>query len=485
MTRRVVLYLRLSRSSDASTALARQNADLREYVTRQGWEVVRVLEDDGKSGRQRRANADEALRMLSSSEADVLAVAAVDRWTREGLEAIGRLVGVLRESGAEFFSLRENLSSRDENFELTIGIHGSIAKREGELIASRVASSRRRLDSVGRFKGGVVPFGFRPVRREDGGVYLEHDPEEVPHVRYIVDAVLAGDSLTKITRELRARNVPTTKSAYRTARQRGEAYDGLDRGTWHIQIVRKLATSPTLAGWTTRPGPSNSWDDRVVVRDSDGAPRLVAPPIIDGATLERLTAALPPGRKRRVRQARWLSGVVFCATCENKAYVVSSGKTVYYRCSASARDMDSPCKSPRILAEPLEAYIEERFLAVAGKAPEHELVVDSDADFHAAQLADVEAALADATTALVEDDGDGAEIVARIQALKARRMELRTARPRVTRSFAPTGRTLAAAWAAGDVDRRQLLLQALDHVRFSPVTVPNTPEKRVTFYWRS
>jgi len=473
MTRRVVLYLRLSRASEASTAIQGQNDLLREYVDRRGWEVVRVLADDGLSGRKRRANADECLRMLADNEADVLAVYAVDRWTREGLEAVGELCGVLRRSGATFFALREGLSSDDaDTFEMTLGIHASIAKREGELIQGRVVASRKRLDEAGRFKGGVVPFGYRVVRR-DAGAYLEHDPYEVRWVRYIVDAVLEGQSLTSITSRLRAERVPTTKSAARKARQRGESTHDLDGGTWHLQIVRKLATSPTLVGWTTTGGSGVHDQERPIVRDRDGTPKVVAPPLIDGDTFARLRAALPPGRPKRTRAARLLSGLAYCE-CGAKCYVVHSGGAVFYRCSARASDQDAACTGPRILASVLEETVVAAYLRTYGPLPEF-VKTERGTAGAVAELADLERSLADASAAMLEDGADLSAIATRIGALKSRRDGLKALPSEVTIVRTPTGRTLEEAWAAlpDDAARRARLGAHLSYVEVGPASATN------------
>ena len=76
--KRAALYLRLSETSDASTSIARQEADLKDLAEREGWKVVHVLTHDGVSGRKEREKATEALRLLASGEVDVLAVWKLD-----------------------------------------------------------------------------------------------------------------------------------------------------------------------------------------------------------------------------------------------------------------------------------------------------------------------------------------------------------------------------------------------------------------------
>ncbi|MGW3659273.1 recombinase family protein [Streptomyces sp. NPDC005151] len=47
---RAVIYVRLSRTTESSTSLARQEASCRAYAERQGWTVLRVFQDSNVSG---------------------------------------------------------------------------------------------------------------------------------------------------------------------------------------------------------------------------------------------------------------------------------------------------------------------------------------------------------------------------------------------------------------------------------------------------
>lgn len=500
--KRVVLYLRLSRATETSTAIAGQNAELREYATRQGWEVVRVLEDDGRSGRKQRAHADECLRMLEAREADILAVYAVDRWTRQGLEAVGELCGVLRRSGAEFFALRESLSSAEvDTFELTLGIHASIAKREGELIAGRAAASRKRLDAAGRFGGGMVPWGYRPAPASDGvGRVLALDPVEVAVIRETIDAVLDGTPLTRIVRRLTEAGVPTPRSAARVASFKGEPTEGLKRGTWSVYNLRLALCSEALLGQVPRR--TSGLAD--VERDADGAPVQRWEPVTDRATLTRLQARLrdprpranaAPTPRRAKRAARLLSGIARCAECGGTLYVGSSGSTATgrgvatYRCPRRGGGVE--CSVPSVTAENLERVVVEAFLRLYGRTPEVELVEVVSDPGAADELASVEHDLAGAAAAIIRPGADRTALLKRIDALSARAETLRAIKPTVTVQRRRTGRTLASAWHATedlDIDaRRRLLRERLAHVDLSPRD-PSAPrgvfdEDRVAYHW--
>lgn len=489
---RVVLYLRLSQSDDASTSIARQRKDLLELADREGWAVVAELVDDGISGRKTRANAEEALRMVRDGEADVLAVWKLDRWSRQGIAALGALVEALdSRPSALFVAHMDGLRSNQSAWRIIAAVLAEVARIEAENTSTRVKSSRAHLQATRRFTGFVPPFGYRSIANPDGeGRVLVPDVEEAALVRELAERLLSGASLTELTDDLRARRIPTTKSPARKARQAGKPTGDLDRGLWHLTVVRSLLRSETILGRTTHAVDGR----RVPVTDSTGLPVTFWPPIIDAATMTLVRDRLPVARgkmSQRRRAARVLSGVAYCAVCDSKLYVVRGGKVTYYRCAAKRPDMVPPCPCPQLIAETLEEVIAERILAAHGDSPEVEEVrVVSNPEAEAA-LSDIEQALREATEALLGDDVDAPAIMERITALKARRAELQALPSAVHVTHVPTGRTLREAWDASDpatpegvYSRRNVVLSVLDHVTLAPGgSRAQRPEDRVTFYW--
>lgn len=483
---RAVLYLRLSQSDDASTSIDRQEKDLRALAEREGWDVVAVLTDDGISGRKARANADKALAMIADGDADVLAVWKMDRWSRQGISALGDLLKTLEKKPAAIFvALQDGLRSSQGAWRVIASVLAEVAKMEADNTSLRVKSSQHTLKHSGRFPGGAVPFGYASAPAPDGpGRVLVIAPAEAKVVRETAASILSGVSLAKITADLNNAGVPTARSAYRLALAAGKPADGLDRGVWRISTLRVLFVSDHLLGRVTHRGQ--------LVTDEHGLPARVWEPILDLQTVSRLRARLgdpraKAERPRKVRAARLLSGVAYCAECGAKLYVRTSGGKDIYGCSASANGGTCPC--PRIMAEALEDYVAAQFLAVVGAAPEVEEVEHVSDPGVAESLAEIEAALQEATTALLSDDADPAALMARIASLKARRAELKAIPATVERSLVPTGRTLAEAWEADlDVDaRRALLLSALDHVavKMRERRGPQFEPERVVIAWQS
>lgn len=459
--RRLVTYLRLSNATDASSSIARQRADLVAYAEREGLVLVKELADESVSGRKAREKADEAVRMLADGEADVLAVAALDRFSRQGATKLGALLDALEaRPDALFVSLKEG-DSRDATFRLRTVILAEIARTEAENTAARARSAHAYRREQGRFAGSTVPFGFRSVRATDGapGQVLVPDDDEVVVVQEVAARILSGESLTVIARDLGERAIPTARSPYRRAVQTGADPEGLDRGTWWVSTVATTWSSPHLLGRATHRG-------QVLLGD-DHLPRTPWPPLVDRRTYDALTARLTPQsqRPKKRRAARLLSGLLACAAC-GRIMHVNAARQVHYGCAHSKSAEPGP--APRISADALDAHVESVYLRLAGEAPEMEVVTERD-DTREADLAEIAGAIRDTFAAMDQDDADGLALLARLDALKARRAEIEAAPPVTTTELRPTGRTLREAWADATVaQRRALLGAAIDHIEVGP-----------------
>ena len=462
---RAALYLRLSSTDDDSTSIVRQEQDLRAEAARHGWEIVRVLVDDGISGRKARAKAAEALRMLHEDEADVLAVWKLDRWTRQGLSAVGDLVRTLAEApGTVFIALQDGLRSDQAAFGIIAAVLAETAKAEADNGALRTRSSIAHRKATGRFAGGAIPFGYDSIAAPDGpGRVLVLNGFEADVVRKIADRIILGDSMPRIALSLTADGIPTTRSAYRRAVKAGKPTEGLDRGRWTSGTVQQMWTSPHLLGRVSHHG---EW-----IRGDDGLPLQVWEPVLAWETMARIRERVRnpkekaddcKRRDRRPRAARLLSGVAFCAACGGKMHVRYASGAPIYACSNTA---DRGCETPRMMAELAERAVTERFLGVLGGSPELEAVEIVTDPGTAEELAEIGAALREAGIELTRDDSDTQLLVDRIARLKTRRAELAALPASVVVQARETGRTYGEAWEASTVDdRRRLLLSAADHV---------------------
>lgn len=506
--KRAVLYLRLSRQDDASTSIDRQSADLHALADREGWTVVRTLDDDGISGRKSRAKADEALRMLRDGEADVLAVFKFDRWSRQGLATVAALVNTLDERPeASFVALHDGLRSTQPAWRIIASVLAEVARMEAENTAMRVASMRA--DILGRTDResqrhitGRAPFGYRSVKRPDGkGMMLVPDPYERDTIVEGARRLLNGERITDLTRWLNAERVPTSASPKRRARQNGAPTEELDGGEWRVTTVRKLWSADTLIGRTTQRVEVGKRDDGSpmhetrALTDSAGIPIQRWEPLIDADTFLRLQRLLPQrGRNQARKSSSWLTGVIYCGVCGSVLYVNprTDGRGASLRCANRAY-VERACNGATINQQVAETLVEERLLATVGALPERELrEVITNPDTHQ-ELDDLRLAIEEAQAAFGRDGvTDYAELVARIESLKARRRELLNAPAEVRREWIETGRTFGEAWRELAEGKRfdamrEHLRQAIDHVSVLRAGEPGaklSPEERVVIHWQ-
>ncbi len=493
MARPAVLYTRLSIADDndgVSDSIQRQESDLRSFAEAEGLEVIRVLSDDGLSGRVARANADEALRMIRDREALVLVVWKLDRWTRQGVTAMGRLVEVLDATeGAEFIAFRDGIRSTQAAWRLTAAVLSEVARTEADNTALRVSSAIRANQQAGRFKGGTVPYGFRPAPSPDGrGRTLVLDSREVATIKRMAAWVLEGRPINALTDVLTREGAPTTRSPYRLASIRGEDPANLSKGVWSWPAVAAILTGDAVLG---RVSVSRLVDGKKVwslVTGDDGLPIQPFPAALDAETSAKLRARIkstktPTGKPRRVpRQARLLSGLLFCSICGKKLWVtVRSGRPTY-TCSRKA---GGTCPGPNMTAELAEKALVDVFLDERGHWPEarvEEVVTNPET---ADELARVQAAIDQTATQMTQDDADVVKLATALQTLKGRRTELQATPATITRRLIPTGRTIAEAWAdADDFAKRDLLVRfGLDRVDLLPTGIKGSniyqPERLV------
>jgi len=143
------LYVRVSTTDQHVES---QLYDLRELASRRSFEVVKVYQDCGVSGRRaRRPGLDALMADARQHKFAVVLVAAFDRVarsTRHFLQVVDELDGL----GIAFISRREGINTDDHNpmGRLFLTIIGSIAELEADLIRERVLAGMRRakLDGV-------------------------------------------------------------------------------------------------------------------------------------------------------------------------------------------------------------------------------------------------------------------------------------------------------------------------------------------------
>lgn len=474
---RAVLYVRLSRDTAASTSIRGQNDELYARAEAEGWDVVATFEDNGRSGGKQRANAQEALAMISDGRADVLVVYAYDRWSRMGIADSADVINTIyaranTSNPARFVAMREGIDSDREGWELLTAFTADIAQKERQRMVQRRTAAIGRMRQEGRNPGnGPAPFGYRSAPFDDGrpGKRLVVDPEEALLIREVADRLVAGASTTSVARDLTRRGVPMPRSDYRLAQLAGTDRTGLATGTWNSSRVSQIWQSDHLLGRvrvrTSRAAGGKS-NGELLLDPETGLPATPFEPILDVETFDRLKARFAPGAPRKRRGAALLSGLAFCGLCGHPMYPITDGEKRYYRCSGKTRGFE--CTSPRILASKLEELVLADYRSKYGRRPAFDVVeragspeVTRERILVAEQIAALGRQVASETDESLVDG-----LIARLRTLRLRRAELDALPVEMTTERIYTGQTIADRFDATEdlAERRALLGAAYGHV---------------------
>jgi DNA invertase Pin-like site-specific DNA recombinase len=263
---RAAVYVRISQDREGDElGVARQEHACRELADRLGFEVVEDLvfrENDTSaySGKPRPRYL-ALLDAIDRGRVDVVLCWHPDRLTvtpRELEDLIDLLAGQVTVHTVNAGTY--DLSTRAG--QMTARVVAATARYERDQKAERQKGKNEQLVRDGWWGGGPVIYGYRSTKVAHGGKLMTsltvYEPE-ARWVRWMADAVLAGESLLGIERHLNAEGVPAPRS-----------------GSWSRYRVRAILLSPTIAGWTTLNGepaakaqwepiiPKAVWDD---VRD--------------------------------------------------------------------------------------------------------------------------------------------------------------------------------------------------------------------------
>ena len=148
--KRAAMYVRVS-TVEQETDL--QEAELREYCGRRGWEAI-LYRDKGHSGaKQDRPALNSLLSDLRKRKVDVILVWSLDRLARS-LKHLLNISEECKSLGVDLVSLRQSIDTTLPAGRLTFQILGAVAEFERELLRERVkagmAQARRAGKNIGR-----------------------------------------------------------------------------------------------------------------------------------------------------------------------------------------------------------------------------------------------------------------------------------------------------------------------------------------------
>ncbi len=202
---RVVLYARVSTRGQAEKGYSlRQQFDaLRDHASKNGYEVLDEIPDEGHSGvTLDRPGLDRVREMVERGGVDLVVAQDRDRFARE--PAFHYLLETeFGKYGTKLVAINDWGGDTPEG-QLLRGIQDQVSKYERVLITERTRRGRLRRAKEGKIvPTGSVPLGFRYAN--DG---YEVDQSSVWIVRRIFELAAAGSSLYRIRLTLNSESVP-------------------------------------------------------------------------------------------------------------------------------------------------------------------------------------------------------------------------------------------------------------------------------------
>lgn len=237
----------LARVSHDATGIGRsvdeQVSDLTAWAGQQGWNVVKVIREQGSasrfSTRKTRTEWDDALEWIRSGRIGALLTWENSRATRD-LGGYTELSAACAKHGVKWGYGRKiyDLASREDRFRT--GLDALLSEDEAARTSERVRRAVTANAVAGRPHGKNV-YGYRRVYHAETRQLLrvEPDAETAPIVREAARRVMDGESLYSVASDFNARGIPPRRPKI-TAHRKHEGWTGV--------AVKQMLTMLAYAG---------------------------------------------------------------------------------------------------------------------------------------------------------------------------------------------------------------------------------------------
>lgn len=314
---RAAIYARVSSQAQKDhQTIQNQLRVLPEYAAAQGWEVVGVYTDDGKSAKSGVLDArDGFARLLKDAEArkfDVLLVVDIDRLTRsDDMMERAQILGPFQRLGIDIVTpAGGRLDMRSMLGEVWATFQAIAAAEWLKKHRERIKAGKVRAIAQGKKPAGPTPYGLG-YDRWDGRWWIESEAAEV--IREIFRRVIAREASETIAADFRDRGI---------LRPRG--------GAWLRERVWQIVRSRVYVGEFTV--------------DKRRGQVIRVPAIVDEATWEAAQAVLASHHRRGLRRTKHtylLEELAVCCRCGSRIGISSgsrvNGTVSRYVCSHRRR----------------------------------------------------------------------------------------------------------------------------------------------------
>ena len=352
---KAVIYARVSSDSqDTDLSISAQLRALRDYATKQDYQIVREFIDEAESGRT--ADRPAFKEMLSLARAkhppfEAVLVWKLNRFARSRFDSI-TYKALLRSKGIKVISINEVLDDSPSG-KLLEGVIESIDEFYSANLGQDIKRGMRENAQRGFFTGSRPPYGLHKIAVKDVSrtrYKLEPDPDSsvaVRVIRRIFDLASKDIGCKEIAKSL-------NKEGARTSTGR----------PWGKTTVHKILTNEAYCGTLVlggRPG-------HPAIRSGDPPVRIedAWPAIVDRELFKQIQTKMSCKRPkethpRTIPSSYLLSGLLFCSC--GHAMIGRSAKShqyYYYTCNRNFKQGNDACNARTLPKNKLEQLVIEQ-----------------------------------------------------------------------------------------------------------------------------
>lgn len=233
MSKKIIGYCRVSTENqkDEGTIDIQRHA-LKEYADANGYDLVKVFEDEGVSGGlEDRAGLAELFNFLedeASKDTEAVLIFKLDRLARD-LIIQENLIKDFEKRGIRLISTKEtDLDSKEPTRVFIRQVLGGVSQYEKGLIAMRLTAGRKsKIKFKNKYAGGGVALGYETIDRD-----LVINEKQAETIRQIFKMKRYGKKgLREIARTLNEQGVATARG-----------------GEWHAGTIKYILANPLYKG---------------------------------------------------------------------------------------------------------------------------------------------------------------------------------------------------------------------------------------------
>lgn len=213
-------YVRVSTEEQAreGMSLENQRAKITGYCELNELELVEILEDPGKSGKDlNREGIQNLVEFIKGRRIDAVIVYKLDRLSRRVRDTLS-LMDLVEKKSVAFHSITEKIDTKSAMGKFFLNIMASMNQWERDTISERTRDALQ-LKIVNNERAGQVPYGWRLA--SDGNTLLANQKEQEA-IRLIKELHEKGYNYSAIGRELT-----------------GRGYQPLGK-QWHAQSIKNI-----------------------------------------------------------------------------------------------------------------------------------------------------------------------------------------------------------------------------------------------------